>query len=208
MISPQNWYQVTQPCAYFAGCTVLPLDAVWYWFDILLIKWIRFLGCFFFRMERTNSLWYLLQHGPFQHNPRHCYTICRMLSYWTMWSMAWCKTTDYVANTLDLQICSLVLGHRHGLIILCMIKSRFSTFYLISRFLSFQPYTRSMPVPGMSQSSPSSHSSAQGGSTCGPEPGEKLSRTNLYIRGLTPNTTDRDLVNLCQQWVKLPYSFL
>jgi len=26
-----------------------------------------------------------------------------------------------------------------------------------------------------------------------------LSRTNLYIRGLKPDTTDKDLVNLCQQ---------
>ena len=29
--------------------------------------------------------------------------------------------------------------------------------------------------------------------------GEPLSKTNLYIRGLTPNTTDKDLVNLCHQ---------
>jgi len=28
--------------------------------------------------------------------------------------------------------------------------------------------------------------------------GDLLSKTNLYIRGLNPNTTDRDLVNLCQ----------
>jgi len=30
-----------------------------------------------------------------------------------------------------------------------------------------------------------------------------LSRTNLYIRGLQPNTTDRDLVNLCQGFGKI-----
>lgn len=28
---------------------------------------------------------------------------------------------------------------------------------------------------------------------------EQLSKTNLYIRGLTPNTTDKDLVNMCSQ---------
>ena len=28
---------------------------------------------------------------------------------------------------------------------------------------------------------------------------DALSKTNLYIRGLTPNTTDKDLVNLCHQ---------
>jgi len=30
--------------------------------------------------------------------------------------------------------------------------------------------------------------------------GETLSRTNLYIRGLSPHTTDNDLVNLCQKF--------
>jgi hypothetical protein len=29
----------------------------------------------------------------------------------------------------------------------------------------------------------------------------RLSRTNLYIRGLGPDTTDKDLVSLCQQSV-------
>ena len=31
--------------------------------------------------------------------------------------------------------------------------------------------------------------------------GEQLSKTNLYIRGLHPGTTDQDLVKLCQPWV-------
>jgi len=30
--------------------------------------------------------------------------------------------------------------------------------------------------------------------------GDTLSRTNLYIRGLSPHTTDKDLVNLCQKY--------
>merc|ERR1712121_615226 len=30
--------------------------------------------------------------------------------------------------------------------------------------------------------------------------GESLSRTNLYIRGLSPHTTDKDLINLCQKF--------
>lgn len=30
---------------------------------------------------------------------------------------------------------------------------------------------------------------------------EKLSKTNLYIRGLTAETTDEYLVNLCSRWV-------
>lgn len=32
---------------------------------------------------------------------------------------------------------------------------------------------------------------------------EQLSKTNLYIRGLTPNTTDQDLHQLCQQYGKI-----
>ena len=31
------------------------------------------------------------------------------------------------------------------------------------------------------------------------EPEEKLSKTNLYIRGLSPGTTDEDLNNLCSR---------
>ncbi|XP_041978985.1 protein alan shepard isoform X2 [Aricia agestis] len=33
-----------------------------------------------------------------------------------------------------------------------------------------------------------------------PPPGEQLSRTNLYIRGLNQNTTDKDLVQMCQMY--------
>ncbi|XP_042218810.1 protein alan shepard-like, partial [Homarus americanus] len=43
---------------------------------------------------------------------------------------------------------------------------------------------------GYSATSPSSHSSY----------GEQLSRTNLYIRGLSPETTDKDLVDMCKKY--------
>ncbi|XP_078464651.1 RNA-binding motif, single-stranded-interacting protein 3-like isoform X1 [Lampetra fluviatilis] len=45
--------------------------------------------------------------------------------------------------------------------------------------------------------SPSTHSSANSTS------GEQLSKTNLYIRGLPPGTTDQDLVKLCQPYGKI-----
>lgn len=45
--------------------------------------------------------------------------------------------------------------------------------------------------------SPSTHSSANSSS------GEQLSKTNLYIRGLPPGTTDQDLVKLCQPYGKI-----
>jgi len=35
-----------------------------------------------------------------------------------------------------------------------------------------------------------------------------LSRTNLYIRGLKPETTDKDLVTLCQQLVYSLFAYL
>jgi len=38
------------------------------------------------------------------------------------------------------------------------------------------------------------------GQLMGGKHGESLSRTNLYIRGLSPHTTDKDLINLCQKF--------
>ncbi|XP_046363891.1 RNA-binding motif, single-stranded-interacting protein 3-like isoform X5 [Haliotis cracherodii] len=52
-------------------------------------------------------------------------------------------------------------------------------------------------MPAASPNTTSSQSSNQSLS------GENLSRTNLYIRGLNPNTTDKDLVTLCQQFGKI-----
>ena len=36
---------------------------------------------------------------------------------------------------------------------------------------------------------------------------DQLSRTNLYIRGLTPNTTDKDLEELCRKYIHKSYYF-
>ncbi|KAL8610123.1 hypothetical protein ACOMHN_024589 [Nucella lapillus] len=47
-------------------------------------------------------------------------------------------------------------------------------------------------MPAASPNTTSSQSSNQSG--------DALSKTNLYIRGLSPNTTDKDLVSLCQQY--------
>lgn len=57
---------------------------------------------------------------------------------------------------------------------------------------TYTPGRSSMPSATASNSSHSSNQSMSQGS-------EQLSKTNLYIRGLTPNTTDKDLVNLCHQ---------
>ena len=54
---------------------------------------------------------------------------------------------------------------------------------------SQQPYAP--PPHPMAPPSPSTNNCSQGGA-------EQLSKTNLYIRGLPPGTTDQDLIKLCQ----------
>ncbi|XP_052683332.1 RNA-binding motif, single-stranded-interacting protein 3-like isoform X2 [Crassostrea angulata] len=62
-----------------------------------------------------------------------------------------------------------------------------------SQNLTYTP--RSMPAASPNTTSSQSSNQSQSG--------EQLSRTNLYIRGLNPNTTDKDLVNLCQPYGKI-----
>ncbi|XP_040196976.1 RNA-binding motif, single-stranded-interacting protein 2 isoform X7 [Rana temporaria] len=50
---------------------------------------------------------------------------------------------------------------------------------------------------------PSPSNSSGGGEGGGGGGGEQLSKTNLYIRGLPPSTTDQDLVKLCQPYGKI-----
>nr|XP_054601051.1 RNA-binding motif, single-stranded-interacting protein 3 isoform X1 [Nothobranchius furzeri] len=57
-----------------------------------------------------------------------------------------------------------------------------------------QPYAP--PPHPMAPPSPSTNSCNQGGA-------EQLSKTNLYIRGLPPGTTDQDLIKLCQPYGKI-----
>ncbi|XP_078057116.1 RNA-binding motif, single-stranded-interacting protein 3-like [Mustelus asterias] len=65
--------------------------------------------------------------------------------------------------------------------------------------LSFcqQPYAPA--AHQMAPPSPSTNSSSNSSSVAG----EQLSKTNLYIRGLHPGTTDQDLVLLCQPYGKI-----
>ncbi|XP_018330605.1 protein alan shepard isoform X2 [Agrilus planipennis] len=57
-----------------------------------------------------------------------------------------------------------------------------------------------MPSQTQNSSSHSNSHSSLPSSASGSGGGEQLSKTNLYIRGLTPSTTDKDLVNLCSQF--------
>ncbi|XP_065432132.1 RNA-binding motif, single-stranded-interacting protein 2 isoform X4 [Chrysemys picta bellii] len=68
---------------------------------------------------------------------------------------------------------------------------------------SKKPYVsvaQQMAPPSPSGSNNNSSSSSSGGGGGG---GDQLSKTNLYIRGLHPGTTDQDLVKLCQPYGKI-----
>nr|BAH13073.1 unnamed protein product [Homo sapiens] len=61
-----------------------------------------------------------------------------------------------------------------------------------------KPYVslaQQMAPPSPSNSTPNSSSGSNGN--------DQLSKTNLYIRGLQPGTTDQDLVKLCQPYGKI-----
>ncbi|XP_072506118.1 RNA-binding motif, single-stranded-interacting protein 3 isoform X9 [Notamacropus eugenii] len=62
---------------------------------------------------------------------------------------------------------------------------------------SYAPAPHPMAPPSPSTNSSSNNSSSNNNS------GEQLSKTNLYIRGLPPGTTDQDLIKLCQPYGKI-----
>lgn len=69
--------------------------------------------------------------------------------------------------------------------------------------------TAASPATTNSSGSSSSNAGSQNGTistsvSTGGTGSEQLSKTNLYIRGLNQNTTDKDLVNMCSQWVNHP----
>lgn len=65
-------------------------------------------------------------------------------------------------------------------------------------FARFQPLVAPSSYPMAPPSPSTNNTSSSSSSTLG---WDQLSKTNLYIRGLSPSTTDHDLVNLCQPWV-------
>ncbi|CAO2597334.1 RNA-binding motif, single-stranded-interacting protein 1, partial [Lemmus lemmus] len=60
-----------------------------------------------------------------------------------------------------------------------------------------------VPAHPMAPPSPSTASSNNNSSSSSNSGWDQLSKTNLYIRGLPPNTTDQDLVKLCQPYGKI-----
>ncbi|XP_070770145.1 RNA-binding motif, single-stranded-interacting protein 1 isoform X1 [Enoplosus armatus] len=69
------------------------------------------------------------------------------------------------------------------------------------------PYRKQPPVAPsshpMAPPSPSTNSSTNNSSSSSCAGWDQLSKTNLYIRGLSPSTTDHDLVKLCQPYGKI-----
>ncbi|XP_053184303.1 RNA-binding motif, single-stranded-interacting protein 1 [Scomber japonicus] len=69
------------------------------------------------------------------------------------------------------------------------------------------PYRKQPPATvsshPMAPPSPSTNSSTNNSSSSSTAGWEQLSKTNLYIRGLSPSTTDHDLVKLCQPYGKI-----
>ncbi|CAL1608485.1 unnamed protein product [Knipowitschia caucasica] len=63
-----------------------------------------------------------------------------------------------------------------------------------SDFHSRTSKKQSYVSPGHQMAPPSPNTSSSNSSSGG----EQLSKTNLYIRGLHPGTSDQDLVKLCQ----------
>ncbi|XP_064410966.1 RNA-binding motif, single-stranded-interacting protein 3 isoform X2 [Latimeria chalumnae] len=64
--------------------------------------------------------------------------------------------------------------------------------YLQTKSYAPAPHPMAPPSPSTNSSNNSNNSS-----------GEQLSKTNLYIRGLPPGTTDQDLIKLCQPYGKI-----
>ncbi|TSU50037.1 RNA-binding motif, single-stranded-interacting protein 2 [Bagarius yarrelli] len=60
---------------------------------------------------------------------------------------------------------------------------------------------QSYVTPGLQMAPPSPNTNSSSTSSAGV--GDQLSKTNLYIRGLHPGTTDQDLVKLCQPYGKI-----
>ncbi|XP_041036465.1 RNA-binding motif, single-stranded-interacting protein 2-like isoform X1 [Carcharodon carcharias] len=76
-------------------------------------------------------------------------------------------------------------------------RGGFTPYPYTNRSSKKQPYAPT--AQQMAPPSPSTNSSSNSSSVGG----EQLSKTNLYIRGLHPGTTDQDLVMLCQPYGKI-----
>ncbi|XP_008298289.1 RNA-binding motif, single-stranded-interacting protein 3-like isoform X3 [Stegastes partitus] len=78
--------------------------------------------------------------------------------------------------------------------------------YYYPHYLQTKQQSYAPPPPPMAPPSPGTTGGGGGGGGGGGQGGglmEQLSKTNLYIRGLPPATTDQDLIKLCQPYGKI-----
>ncbi|XP_071978003.1 RNA-binding motif, single-stranded-interacting protein 1 isoform X4 [Engystomops pustulosus] len=75
----------------------------------------------------------------------------------------------------------------------------YTTYYYPQYLQAKQPIVPAHPMAPPSPSTTNNNSSSSSSSSGW----DQLSKTNLYIRGLLPNTTDQDLVKLCQPYGKI-----
>ncbi|XP_075036876.1 RNA-binding motif, single-stranded-interacting protein 1 isoform X4 [Mixophyes fleayi] len=76
---------------------------------------------------------------------------------------------------------------------------QYTTYYYPQYLQAKQPIVPAHPMAPPSPSTTNNNSSSSSSSSGW----DQLSKTNLYIRGLLPNTTDQDLVKLCQPYGKI-----
>ncbi|XP_068101760.1 RNA-binding motif, single-stranded-interacting protein 1 isoform X4 [Hyperolius riggenbachi] len=76
---------------------------------------------------------------------------------------------------------------------------QYATYYYPQYLQAKQPIVPAHPMAPPSPSTTNNNSSSSSSSSGW----DQLSKTNLYIRGLLPNTTDQDLVKLCQPYGKI-----
>ncbi|XP_073503170.1 RNA-binding motif, single-stranded-interacting protein 1 isoform X2 [Phyllobates terribilis] len=77
---------------------------------------------------------------------------------------------------------------------------QYTTYYYPQYLQAKQSIVPAHPMAPPSPSTTSNNNSSSSSSSSG---WDQLSKTNLYIRGLLPNTTDQDLVKLCQPYGKI-----
>ncbi|TEA36642.1 hypothetical protein DBR06_SOUSAS310018, partial [Sousa chinensis] len=131
----------------------------------------------FYGMEQ--ELWLLLEKQSNGHSSK-CLLVIILWKRLISLVHAWIGEAEKLAL---LSSCSAGLG------IGCWLC--FSSNSLFCFQQSYAPAPHPMAPPSPSTNSSSNHSSSNSS-------GEQLSKTNLYIRGLPPGTTDQDLIKLCQ----------
>lgn len=115
---------------------------------------------------------------------------CPQILSQTQWKVGLESRSDYCSCSAVLRMATRLLQTE----IMCMLR-------LLSAVHSnalFPLQQSIVPAHPMAPPSPSTTSSNNNSSSSSNSGWDQLSKTNLYIRALPPNTTDQDLVKLCQ----------